>query len=170
MVANSNEKRTVACRILSYAGWIEGSLPIAAKIALVDHLNRPVQLFRLVDVKLPEQTVRHPFFALTRSATVAVAPLGTVEIPPRVEGKIAHKTSWLLHGGIVIEGFLDLFEGVRVSDHLAHRTGFVALHDCTIYMPHAAAPTMVVPRVPFLALQTDRAIGASEIDGAEHIE
>lgn len=170
MTTSPSEKRIVACRILSYAGWIDGSMQVAPKIALINHLNRPETLFRLVDVKLPEQTIRHPFFALTRSSTVAVIPVDAAEIPQPLRGKTSHKTSWLLHGAIVIEGILDLLDGVRVSDHLAHRTGFVALHDCTLYMPHKEAPTTIVPRVPFLALQTDRAIGASEIDGEHHFE
>lgn len=156
--------RRVVCRILTYAGWLEGSLRISARIGLVDYLNRPNQLYRLVDVKLPGQTVQLPFFALTRAATVAVVPMDAAEMPAPVEGHQTHKTVWLLHNGIIVEGMLDLFEGIRVSDHLAHRTGFVALHDCTVYMPNAEGPTTVFPRIPFLALQTDRAIGASEID------
>lgn len=156
--------RLVTCRILSYAGWIEASMRLAPRMAFIDHLNRPDQLYRLVDVKLPGQTVHLPFFALTRSSTVAVVPMDGAESPPRLEGRRSHKTEWLLHNGIIIEGTLDLYEGIRISDHLAHRAGFIALHDCTIYMPASSGPTTVFPRVPFLALQTDRAIGTSEID------
>lgn len=168
MNANTTAKRLVPCRILSYAGWIEGSMGVASRAALIDHLNRPEQLYRLVDAKLPGQTVVLPFFALTRSSTVAVVPMEPEEAAPVIEGRKAHKTVWLLHDGIIVEGTLDLFEGVRVSDHLAHRTGFVALHDCTVYMPNTTGPTIVFPRVPFLALQTDRAIGTSEIDDIDH--
>jgi hypothetical protein len=164
MTVNTPAKRLVACRILTYAGWLEGAIRVAPRVVLIEHLNRPEQLYRLVDVKLPGQTVVLPFFALTRSSTVAVVPMDAAEMPQPVEGRKAHKTVWLLHDGIVVEGMLDLLEGVRVSDHLAHRTGFVALHDCTVYMPNSAGPTTVFPRVPFLALQTDRAIGTSELE------
>ncbi len=167
MTYQTTPKRHVACRILSYAGWIEASIGVTARVALVDHLNRPEQLYRLVNAQLPGQTVILPFFALTRASTVAVIPVDESEIPKPKEGRQAHKTVWLLHDGIIIDGLLDLLEGVRVSDHLAHRTGFVALHDCTVYIPNSTGPTTVIPRVPFLALQTDRAIGTSEIDGAE---
>lgn len=170
MTVETTAKRLVACRILSYAGWIEGSFRIASRIGFIENLNRPDQLYRLVDVKLPGQTIVLPFFALTRSSTVAVVPMDAAEAAPRIEGRTAHKTIWLLQSGIIVEGTLELFEGIRVSDHLAHRIGFVALHDCTIYMPNAAGPTTVFPRVPFLALQTDRAIGTSEIDDVDHHE
>ncbi len=168
MTYETTAKRLVACRILSFAGWIEASISIAARVTVVDHLNRPEQLYRLVNAQLPGQTVVLPFFSLTRASTVAVVPVDESEIPIAIADRTAHKTVWLLHDGIIIEGLLDLFQGVRVADHLAHRAGFVALHDCTVYMPNHTGPTTVFPRVPFLALQTDRAIGTSEIDGTDH--
>lgn len=167
MSIHTTTTRLVACRILSFAGWLEGAIHIAAKVGFLDHLNRPDTLYRVVEAKLPGQSMVLPFFALTRSSTVAVVPMEATEAPVPIEGRKNHKTIWLLHDGIVIEGMLDLFEGVRISDHLAHRTGFVALHDCTVYMPNGNGPTTVFPRVPFLALQTDRAIGVSEIDETE---
>jgi hypothetical protein len=170
MTYETTPKRHVPCRILSYAGWIDASLVITARVPVVEHLNRPEQLYRLVNAQLPGQTIVLPFFTLTRASTVAVVPVDESEIPTAIEGRTAHKTVWLLHDGIIVEGMLDLFHGVRVADHLAHRAGFVALHDCTVYMPNHSGPTTVFPRVPFLALQTDRAIGTSEIDGADHSE
>jgi len=164
MTYQTTPKRRVDFRVLSFSGWIEGAMRLPARVSLIDYLNRPDQLYRLVDVKLPGQTMVLPFFALTRAATVAVIPMNAAEMPGLNEKRTAHKTMWLLHEGIIVEGSLDLLEGVRISDHLAHRKGFVALHDCTIYMPNSAGPTTVFPRVPFLALQTDRAIGVSEIE------
>lgn len=45
--------RVVPCRILSFAGWIEAAIRIAPRVAFIDHLNRPDQPYRLVDVKNP---------------------------------------------------------------------------------------------------------------------
>lgn len=166
MTAYATQFRSVPCRILSFAGWLEGCFQVASKVALIDHLNRPDILYRLTNARLPEQSVHLPTFALTRASTIIVIPLDVTEIPAPIEGRKVHKTVWLLQGGIIIEGSLDLFEGVSVTEHLAHRTGFVALHDCTLYVPSSDSPTRVVPRVPYLALQTDRAIGATELEEA----
>lgn len=163
MSSYTPDQRLVRSRIFTPAGWIEGDMHVARKTLLVDHLNRPEPLFRLTDVVLPGHEVHEPFFALVRSAVSFVVPLDATEVQAPIEGRVTHDTVWLLQSGIVVDGKLDLHPGVRVSDHLEHRVGFVALHDCTLYFPAHHATTTVIPRVPFLCLQTERAIGASEM-------
>lgn len=157
------DQRLVRSRIFTSAGWIEADMHVGRKTPLIDHLNRPESLFRLTNVILPGHENKEPFFALVRSSVAFVVPLDPTDFAPPIEGKVTHRTVWLLRGGIVIEGQLDLHPGIRVSDHLEHRSGFIALHDCALYFPAQHGATTVVPRVPCLSLQTERAIGASEV-------
>jgi hypothetical protein len=134
----------------------------------VENLNRPEPIFRLTDVRLPGQTTRHDFFALERAAVIAVIPAdggGELFEAPGAGARAAHRTSWLLPNGAVVDGALDLMPGVRVSDHLVHRTGFLQLHDCTLFWRDEAGASCVEPQIPAIALHAGRAIGASELSG-----
>ena len=160
------DQRAVACRILTFAGWVEGKLHVPVKTPLVDYLNRGEALFRLTEARLPEQTERHGFFALERGAVILVVPLDPAEQPPpgRAASQRDHAVSWLLPSGSIVEGTLSLLEGVRVSDHLMHRTGFVVLRRATLYYRLPDGSASVEPSIPWVALQANRAVGASEIE------
>ncbi len=159
------ELRSVPCRFLTFAGWLRGTLHVPPKVALVDFLNRGEVLFRLTDVTLPETQGVHPFFALERGAVLTVLAEDPLEPAPSapVGALREHPTSWLLPGGVVVQGTLGLLHGVRVSDHLMHRSGFVVLREATIFERRPDGTMTLWPAVPWLALQASRAIGASEV-------
>ena len=156
------DQRAVPCRVLTPAGFLEATFHVALKSNLVDMLNRGDALFRLTQARLPTTPEPLPFFALERSAAVLVAPQGGHEQPPTPpHGALKnHHTWWLLHGGAVVEGTLTLLHGVRVSDHLLHRTGFVVLKDAVLRV----AGKENVALGPWVALQSASAIGASETE------
>ncbi len=159
------ELRTVPCRFLTFAGWLRGSLHVPPKVQLVDFLNRGEVLFRLTDASLPETLGVQPFFALQRSAVIAVIPeVADEKLPAMPVGALQeHPTSWLLPDGSVVHGTIGLLHGVRVSDHLMHRSGFVALREATVFERRTDGTTSIWPAVPWLGLQASRAIGASEL-------
>lgn len=159
------DQRGIDCRILTFAGWVRGKLHVPVKANLVDYLNRGEALFRVTEAVLPEQTVTHRFFALERSAVIAVIPVDPSEQPPPVAPGSTrdHDTSWLLPNGSVVQGTLHLLQGVRVSDHLMHRIGFVVLRRATLFQKLGDGTASVEPEIPWLALQSNRAVGATEI-------
>jgi hypothetical protein len=165
-VGQSTDLQRLDCRIYTFAGWVSGTLLFTAGALLVEHLNRGEPVLRLADARIPGQQRVHPYFIVERTAVIAVIPDGVVAEIERavVSSRVAttHQLSWLLPGGGVIEGSLDMLEGVRVDEHLAHRTKFVALRDCTLFLPDGAGGTTAEPGVPWVALQTNRAVGVSE--------
>jgi hypothetical protein len=167
-----NEDRTfdlqrLDCRIYTLAGWVTGTLLLTANALLVEYLNRADPVLRLADAAIPGQTARHPLFLLERTSVIAVvAGDQGLEIERRLVSSrpsVEHRVSWLLQGGGVVEGALDMLQGVRMDEYLAHRTGFVSLHDCTLFLPDGAGGTTVEPAVTRLALHTSLAVGVSEL-------
>lgn len=157
------EQRAITCRILTFAGWIEGTFHVPAKNGFLEFLARDETMYRLTDVALPGQDRRHPFFALHRSAVVGVAPPAgepvEVTLPP---GKrVVHRVSWLLASGVV-DGDVELLENVRVSDFVMHHTGFTPLRDATVLLKNAEGGWDAEP-LPAFAVQANRAIGVSDL-------
>ncbi len=167
MLQHHPAQRTVPCRILTFAGWIEGSLHVMQKSTLLDHLGRGESLLRLTDAWLPGEHMPHPFFALQRASVIAIAPDNDVEpIDSTLSDKpVRRRISWLLSSGGVIEGTIALMEHVRVSDYLVHHDGFVPMEDCRIMLPPGARGRFdEVVTLLRLALQANRAIGVTEVE------
>ncbi len=163
-MTGQTEQRGVLCRILTPAGYVDGTFHLPLKHNLVDALNRGETLFRLTQVRLPGSDGTVPFFALERGAVILVAPQDPKEQPPVApHGALKdHQTWWLLHGGVVVEGTLTLLHGVRVSDHLLHRTGFVVLKNAVLRSRQPDGSYASTSLGPWVALQSSSAIGASE--------
>lgn len=155
-------QRAIACRILTFAGWLGGTLHLPVRATLLDFLNRGEALFRLTDVSLPGSARRHPFFGLERSAVVLVAPDAPGELAGGLGGPSSsgHAVSWLLASGAIVDGTLDVTEHVRVSDHLLHHPGFLGMRGATVFSPSGAA-TVAEP-IERVAIQACRAVGVSE--------
>lgn len=165
-VGQPTDLQRLDCRIYTFAGWVSGTLLFTAGALLLEHLNRGEPVLRLAGARIPGQERVHPYFIVERTAVIAVIPERPIaEIERQVVSSrmsIEHRVSWLLPGGGVIEGALEMLEGVRMDEHLAHRTKFVALRDCTLFLPDGAGGTTADPGVPWVALQTNRAVGVSE--------
>lgn len=166
MTTKKPEQRAVRCRIFTSAGWIEGALHVPVRVQLIEFLNHSGRIYRLTDVALPGITNRERFFALERSAAIAVVPDDAEELlGARVLGEQqAHRVVWLMASGTVFDGTIDILQGVRVSDHLIHNDDFVVLRDVTIFVRRASS-TSVEPGIRAVALQPNSAVGCSEIDG-----
>jgi hypothetical protein len=167
ILPESSDVQRLECRIYTFAGWVAGTLLLAQSALLLEFLNRGDAVLRLADAQIPGHDRRHPIFILERTAVIALLP----EVPmAEIErgftssrASIEHHVSWLLPGGGVIEGGLDMLEGMNMADFLAHRTKFVGLRNCTIFLPDGSGGTTIEPCVPWVALQTNRAVGASEL-------
>jgi hypothetical protein len=156
----------VRVRALTDAGFLEGTLHLAASQRLLSHLRGDAAILRLTDVVLPGRTATVPFFALERDAVIAIVP-PEGEAPETMrqgQALTVHATSCLA-GSVVIEGELETLAGVRVSDALAHQTGFVALRRAVICLPAAGGTTRVEGPFAHVAVQARRVVGFSEEPG-----
>lgn len=161
------DQREIPCRVLTTAGWVSGRFHVPRKAHLLDQLNRDEPFFRLTSVSLPGDPGVHPFFALTRAGAIVVVP-DEPEAPrsaANASSMARHGTRWLLDGGGIVEGTLSLLPGVRVSDHLMHRSGYVELSDCSLFLPDGKGSLTAELGIESLALQSARAIGVTELDG-----
>ncbi len=158
-------QRTVECRVLTPAGWVLGRLRSPLNTPLLDYLNQREPFLRLTDVSIPPRHDRHDFFAVGLESAVAWIPQETAAVEEMTAGlgTVAHATSWLLPGGVVLDGHLDLDPGERVSDHLLHRKGFVVLKDVTLILPHGGPFLPGAFTYEVLALQSARAVGVTEL-------
>ena len=161
-------QRMIACRILTLAGWIEGTMHLPQGGTLLAFLGRGEPLFRLTETWLPGEHAPHPFFALQRDAVIAVSPISITEPLDATVGPpaITRRISWLLGSGGVIEGTLELAERMRVSDYLTTHSGFVPMRDCRVMLPPTARGRFDETNVTLLALQSNRAIGVTEVDAS----
>ena len=111
-IGQPTDLQRLGCRIYTFAGWVSGTLLFTANALLVEHLNRGEPVLRLADARIPGQQRVHPYFIVERTAVIAVVPDSPlVEIErPVVSSRVAitHQLSWLLPGGGVIEGALDM--------------------------------------------------------------
>ncbi len=158
------DQRAIACRILTFAGWIDGTFHVPAKHGFLETLARGEEMFRLTGVLLPGQTSRHAFFAVHRAAVIGVAPPDgePVALSLPAGARVTRRVSWLLASGVV-DGDLEVHESVRLSDFILHQTGFIPLRDATVMLRGEGGGWTAEP-VPLFAVQANRAIGVSEVD------
>jgi hypothetical protein len=163
--SNVVRQRTVRSRVLTPAGWVRGALRLQESHRILDHLNTTEPFFRMTDVQLPLRQGAHPFFAVGRGSMMAVVPEEETDAQELLGrgGRVVHSTSWLLPGGIILDGLMDLDEGERVSDHLVHKPGFVVLRECSVVFPHGGIFLPGEFSYPVVALQSSRAVGVTEL-------
>lgn len=160
-------QRSVDCRVLTPAGWLLGTLRMPAGERILSYLNRMEPFLRLTQVVLPHRAAPIPFFAVGRDNTLLLAPTTAGDVAELKEhaGSVTHHTSWLLPGGVLLDGQMDLSPGERVSDHLLARTGFVVVSDCDILFPHGGTSNPGEFAFDVVVLQAACAVGVTEVTG-----
>lgn len=158
------DQRDTPCRVLTRAGWLHGVVKVPRKAWLLDFLNRPERLIRLVDASFPGRAAVHPFFALARTAAIAIVPDlpdEPIHDPHLGPPTVPHAVSFLLQDGGQVDGTLSLARGMRVSDHLAHHVGFVHVHGCVLQMPTSGGFTEERD-VPCVLVHMDQIVGVAD--------
>ena len=127
-------QRTIPARILTPAGWINGTFHLAKLHSFADYLNANTAFFTLTDVVLPAVKKPAKFIGLRRSAARLVLPLcdeRQLLLAPPAPDIGDERVYCLLEAGF-LTGTLGLKKRLRVSDHLAHQSGFMMLRDCAL--------------------------------------
>jgi hypothetical protein len=139
-------QRPIAARVLSLGRWIRATFHVPKLHAFDDHLANGRTFFTLTDVDLGA-AMPIPFLALRVSAAHVVVP----EVPSSelllqsTSGTAPREVSCYLEH-LAVRGRLELRAGVRTSDFLAHREGFIVLRACRLVpaLPGRAEPLPVV--------------------------
>lgn len=139
-------QRTLPARILTPAGWINGTFHLAKLHSFMDYLNANTAFYTLTDVVLPAVKKPAKFIGLRRSAARLVLPIGDESqllLGPPPADATDERVYCLLEAGF-LTGTLALKKRLRVSDHLAHQTGFMLLRNCALGDAATPAPICFV--------------------------
>ena len=155
-------QRPVPARVLSLGRWIRGTFHVPKLHAFDDHLANGRTFFTLTGVDLGG-AAPIPFVALRASAAHVVVPdvaASELLLQP-VSGTAPREVSCYLEH-LAVRGRLELRQGVRTSDFLAHQEGFIVLRACRLVpaLPGRAEPLPVV-------LVNARAVVALAEEGAD---
>jgi hypothetical protein len=152
-------QRTIPARVLTPAGWINGTFHLAKLHSFTDFLSSNAQFFTLTQVVLPSVKKPAPFLGLRRTAARLILPL--CEEPQLLLGPPAGETEDTLVYCLLEAGFLTgrvaVKKRLRISDFLAHQTGFMLLRSCKLGEAGTPAP------IAFVNAQA--VVGMGDIDG-----
>jgi hypothetical protein len=139
-------QRHVPARILTPAGWINGTFHLAKLHSFVDFLNASTPFFTLTDVVLPGTKQPAPFIGLRRNAARLILPLideASLLLVPTQGETDEYVVHCLLEAGF-LSGSLSVKKRLRVSDFLALQSGFMLLRDCALGEARTPAPLAFV--------------------------
>jgi hypothetical protein len=150
------DQRAIVVRILTSAGFVEGTLRVPRRTCLADAWDHAPDFVPLTDVQLPGLPQRVPFFAIRRHEMLLLVPPAdeTLIVVPRGQ-EIDHAMSALLPGQFAIGGTVAVLHDVRLTDHL-RRPSTLVLRDATVIGPG------VNERHPVVLVDPQRVIGISE--------
>jgi hypothetical protein len=148
--------RKVPARILATPGWLRASLALGPGETLVQHLERPNESGRflnILDAELPGSADRVAFLALQRSAVTLIVPDAgePTERPAGAEDRVLRCV--LEHGSL--HGTIALPAGRRVSDLLAHHDGFFPVREVRLHRSVGADPI----HLPLVFVNACRLVG-----------
>jgi len=139
-------QRAVGALILSLGQWLRGTFHLPKLHAFEDHLARGRTFFSLTKVSLSPGAPLE-FLALRASAAHLVVPdaVDRHVLFHGNPGTVRHEVSCYLEH-VAVHGALELRPGVRTSDFLAHKEGFITLRGCRL-VPLLAGRVEPVPVV-----------------------
>ena len=153
--------RSVAVRVLTPIGWMQGVFVLPRMHAFVDFVEHAGPFLRIHDVRLPGRKDAVRTFVMQRNAVLLVVPEDAEHLEKAemtASAKVAHRVSCLMEHGVV-HGKLVIVADVAIGDFLLHHSGFVVLRDCVIQLRDASKPS---GRIPWLVVNAAHVIGVSE--------
>ncbi len=149
------QQQTVAARVLSGAGWLEGVFHVPKLHAFGDYLaHHP--WYPMTNVVMAKVGTM-PFFALTQGETFLV---GAPSAPgPSPEHRTV-KATLLLPSGVV-DGTLELPASLRLSDYVERTTGFIHVREANVKLWADNAAVWF----DALWINPRRLVGVTELEG-----
>ena len=162
-MAYQPDQRKISSQVLTTAGWLKGTFHILRSAKFVDQLNVPNEFFKLTDVSFIGKEQAIPFFAVQREAVTIVIPPSNERdlILEGIEELVPHNVFMLFDSGYV-EGRLMIRKGVRVSDYLVKKSGFVLLRRCTLYLGSLQDEFFAQEQHPSIVVNASKIVGVSE--------
>lgn len=160
------EQQAIPARIFTTAGWVTGHIHAPKRHVWLDHVNSCGPWLKLTGAKLPDREALVSFFALTRTSAVLIEPTSpdpAYAVHRLLGDKAVHQVDCLLDVG-VISGTLELPPSIRVSDHLAQKTDFIALRDCQLQLFGRFGEATLEMKLPLAFVNCGRIVGVSEMD------
>ena len=160
------EQQSIPARIFTTAGWVSGFVRAAKRHVWLDHLNTCGPWIKMTDVVLPARQEKVSFFALARTSAVLVEPTEPdpgLAMQPILGEKKVHQVDCLLDVGVA-HGTLELPPNIRVSDHLAQKTDFMALRDCRLQLFGRYGEATLEMQLKLAFINCGRIVGVSEMD------
>ena len=153
------KQRTVQARVLSSAGWLDGTFHLMSMQHLADYLSHHA-FYPLTNVASPELG-QLGFFALARAETyLVIAPkLEAVTSALQTGALERHHATFVFPGGTV-EGQLDLLQGLRLLDYADRTTGFVSVSNARVWIRNSRRTS--AEKVDRLLLNPARLVGVTE--------
>jgi len=125
--AGQPEQQTLKARVLTGAGWLEGTFHLPKRHAFADYLaHHP--WYPMTDVVMAKVGLM-PFFALAQHEVLLVAA-GPLERASTLEHRSVKATLLLTVGAV--DGILDLPASLRLSDFVERTTSFVHVRDANV--------------------------------------
>lgn len=158
------DQRQPKVQILTRGGWVSGTLHVPAKNAMVDYMNRPQEFFRMTDVSLQGRDAPLPFLALHRSAMMLLVPPADEEVlEQRTGGPWETKpVTCLLEFGVV-DGTIDVHQGIRVSDFFQNRQGFVLIEEARLLLAGRGPDPVPAVKEERMVIHTACILGVSDV-------
>lgn len=155
-------QRQSPLRLFTVSGWIEGTLHVPEKEALLDFLNGERSFLTLTEVSLP-QGAKLPFLALALDAVILIQPGidELVETSARTSQRTKIRQISCLFPGGMIMGSLPLPEDSRVSDEMMESGEFFLVGNCTLGIDSESKPEMEASA--HLLLHARKIIGVAEM-------
>jgi hypothetical protein len=142
----------VRAQVRTSLGWLEVTFHVPEGRALDDHLTHAPPFVATTDAKLLRTGRTFEFLDLRLAGVSMVAPVDGVA-PPAAASSLTDVLVVVNSG--TIDGQVALLPGARVSDHFAHRRGFLAVRSATLHPFERvdAVPGTQGPRLLYLNSQ-----------------
>lgn len=153
----------IPVRIFTPAGWIVGKLHVGAERSMVDFLDHTQEFFSLADVVLEGRPKVIPLFTLQRSAILFLVLETEEGLEPTLlpRNLVEHTISCLLANG-TLYGRVNITRGVRLSDYLSRKRGFVLVRECHFRLQNPWEERAIDHRESAVLLNPQAVIGVSE--------
>lgn len=157
------DQRQVKSRIMTPAGWLQGTLHVPRASKLVPYLNAQPDFLRMTDVSFLGRPNRIGFMSVQRRGMSILVPDAEEQDLAIVdESTLPQRVFVLLEAG-VLAGSIRLRQGVRLSDFFSKQHGFILLHDCSLQVGEAGQPR-VEERHPAVLVNSQCVVAVSEAE------
>lgn len=156
-------QRTVDCKIFTTAGFITAQAHILDRGMVVEQLEIVPEFYKLTQASLVGVETVVDFLALQRDAIVFWIPRGEADdMLQRTLEPGERRRIFVLFGGGVIEGDLEIRSGTRLSDFITKQSGYILLRNCVITMGNVFSEAAPTERADAVIVNVNHVVGISD--------